>query len=74
MSQTPEIGGREPITVEVYADQDSGLREGTPDENFGADQQLSVNEVAAQAGTIGYELLAGLTGRVPISYTDDGLS
>jgi alanine racemase len=29
---------------------------------------LSVNEVAACAGTIGYEILAGLTGRVPISY------
>lgn len=29
---------------------------------------LSVNEVAAYAGTIGYEILAGLTGRVPISY------
>lgn len=31
-------------------------------------QHLSVNEVAAYAGTIGYEILAGLTGRVPISY------
>jgi len=33
-------------------------------------QNLSVNEVAASAGTIGYELLAGLTGRVPLQYTD----
>jgi len=31
-------------------------------------QNLSVNEVAASAGTIGYELLAGLTGRVPLKY------
>ena len=31
-------------------------------------QNLSVNEVAAHAGTIGYEILAGLTGRVPIQY------
>jgi len=31
-------------------------------------QHLSVNEVAAHTGTIGYEILAGLTGRVPISY------
>jgi alanine racemase len=45
---------------------------GDPVELWGED--LSVNEVAAQAGTIGYELLAGLTGRVPISYTHDGLS
>ena len=30
---------------------------------------VSVNEVAGCAGTIGYEILAGLTGRVPISYT-----
>lgn len=32
-------------------------------------QHLSVNEVAMHAGTIGYEILAGLTGRVPISYS-----
>ena len=31
-------------------------------------QELSVNEVAAFAGTIGYEILAGLTGRVPLIY------
>ena len=31
-------------------------------------QNLSVNEVAASAGTIGYELLAGLTGRLPRIY------
>ncbi len=31
-------------------------------------ENLSVNEVAQSAGTIGYEILAGLTGRVPISY------
>ena len=31
-------------------------------------QKLSVNEVAACAGTIGYEILAGLTGRVPLQY------
>jgi len=29
---------------------------------------LSVNEVASAAGTIGYEILAGLTGRVPLLY------
>lgn len=31
-------------------------------------RNLSVNEVASSAGTIGYELLAGLTGRVPLRY------
>jgi alanine racemase len=29
-------------------------------------EHLSVNEVAKAAGTIGYEILAGLTGRVPL--------
>lgn len=29
-------------------------------------EHVSVNEVASRAGTIGYELLAGLTGRVPM--------
>jgi len=33
-------------------------------------QGLSVNEVASSAGTIGYELLAGLTGRAPSQYQD----
>jgi len=37
---------------------------GDPVELWG--QGLSVNEVASAAGTIGYELLAGLTGRVPL--------
>lgn len=39
---------------------------GDPVELWG--EKLSVNEVAARAGTIGYELLAGLTGRVPLVY------
>jgi len=33
-------------------------------------RNLSVNEVASSAGTIGYELLAGLTGRAPLHYQD----
>jgi alanine racemase len=40
---------------------------GDPVELWG--QNLLVNEVAAAAGTIGYELLAGLTGRVPLHHT-----
>jgi alanine racemase len=39
---------------------------GDPVELWG--QNLSVNEVASIAGTIGYEILAGLTGRVPTFY------
>ena len=39
---------------------------GDPVELWG--QNLSVNELASIAGTIGYELLAGLTGRVPAFY------
>lgn len=31
-------------------------------------ENLSVDEVAACAGTIAYEILAGLTGRVPVTY------
>jgi alanine racemase len=42
------------------------LKIGDPVELWG--QNLSVNEVAACAGTIGYELLAGLSGRVPVRY------
>ena len=39
---------------------------GDPVELWG--ENLYVNEVAAAAGTIGYEILAGLTGRVPVGY------
>ena len=39
---------------------------GDPVELWG--QGLSVNEVASAADTIGYELLAGLTGRAPLLY------
>ena len=41
---------------------------GDPVELWG--QNLSVNEVASMSGTIGYEILAGLTGRVPTSHQD----
>jgi alanine racemase len=39
---------------------------GDPVELWG--QNLSVNELASAAGTIGYEILAGLTGRAPLIY------
>ena len=52
------------LTVDLTGHDD--LRPGAPVELWG--EGLSVNEVAACAGTIGYELLAGLTGRVPLRY------
>ena len=39
---------------------------GDPVELWG--ESLSVDEVASFAGTIGYAILGGLTGRVPITY------
>lgn len=42
------------------------VKVGDPVELWG--QNLGVNELASAAGTIGYEILAGLTGRVPIRY------
>jgi len=42
------------------------VQTGAPVELWG--EHLSVSEVASHAGTISYELLAGLTGRVPITY------
>ncbi len=42
------------------------VKTGDPVELWG--QNLSVDHVASAAGTIGYELLAGLTGRVPLVY------
>lgn len=52
------------LTVDLSQLED--VETGDPVELWG--QNLSVNEVASHAGTIGYELLAGLTGRVPITY------
>ena len=43
------------------------IKAGDPVELWGP--SLSVNEVASHAGTIGYEILAGLSGRVPLVYT-----
>ncbi|HEX7091420.1 MAG TPA: alanine racemase [Longimicrobiales bacterium] len=36
-------------------------------------QEITVDEVAAQAGTIGYEILTGLTARLPRVETGDGV-
>ena len=42
------------------------VRVGDPVELWG--KNITINELASTAGTIGYEILAGLTGRVPIHY------
>lgn len=52
------------ITVDLSEARDA--RPGDPVELWG--ENLRVNEVAKAAGTIGYELLAGMTRRVPLIY------
>ena len=66
-------GKRVPLTGRVSMDAISvdltdqeGVEVGDPVELWG--QNLSVNELAKCAGTIGYEILAGLTGRVPLDF------
>lgn len=75
-SGTPVLvnGHRVPLTGRVSMDSISvdltdleNVKPGDPVELWG--ENLSVNEVAASAGTIAYELLAGLTGRVPVDYS-----
>ena len=74
-SGTPVLvnGERVPLTGRVSMDAISvdltdleKVEVGDPVELWG--QNLSVNEVASVAGTIGYEILAGLTGRVPLNF------
>src|SRR5690606_40217854 len=36
------------------------------------DEEIALDEVAAQAGTIGYEILTGLTARLPRGETTNG--
>jgi alanine racemase len=66
-------GQRVPLTGRVSMDAISvdltdleNVQVGDPVELWG--QNLLVDEVASVAGTIGYEILAGLTGRVPLVY------
>jgi len=70
-------GRRVPLTGRVSMDAISvdltdlaSVEIGDPVELWG--QNLCVNELASFAGTIGYEILAGLTGRVPIIYPSKG--
>lgn len=76
VSGTPVLvnGQRAPLAGRVSMDSIcvdlTGLeqvRVGDPVELWG--QNLSVDEVAMNAGTIGYEILAGLSGRIPLHYT-----
>lgn len=52
------------LTIDLGAINGAGI--GDQVELWG--QNISVDELAAHAGTIGYEILAGLTGRAPIRY------
>jgi alanine racemase len=72
-SGTPVLvnGQRVPLTGRVSMDaicvdltEMGQVEVGDPAELWG--ENLYVNEVASAAGTIGYEILAGLTGRVPL--------
>lgn len=68
--QTAQLCGRvsmDMITADVTDCQ--GVDIGSPVELWG--EKLSVNTVAEHAGTIGYELLTRMPGRVPLFYTDD---
>jgi alanine racemase len=74
-SGTPVLvnGQRVPLTGRVSMDAIGvdltdlpGVEIGDPVELWG--ENLPVNEIAAAAGTISYEILAGLTGRVPLVY------
>lgn len=56
------------ITIDL-TDMASNVKIGDPVLLWG--EQLSVDEVAAAAGTIGYELLCGITQRVPIKELSD---
>lgn len=66
-------GQRVPLAGRVSMDMISidltgldNVKIGDPVELWG--ESLSVDEVASHAGTIGYAILGGLTGRVPITY------
>jgi alanine racemase len=56
------------ITVDLTGHDDVAV--GDPVELWGPN--VPVNEVAAHAGTIGYDLLAGMTARLPRVYLASG--
>ncbi len=74
-------GRRAPIAGRVCMDQMMvdvtdipGVRVGDNATIFGrdGDEFISADEVAAHAGTIGYEIVCGISRRVPRVYTEDG--
>lgn len=65
--RAPLVGTVSMDMITVDLTEVPGARVGDRVELWG--ENVSVNEVAARAGTIGYELLAGLTGRVPLEYS-----
>jgi alanine racemase len=74
-SGTPVLvnGQRAPLTGRVSMDTVSVDLTDIPEADIGDPvelwgENLSVDEIAAAAGTISYEILAGLTGRVPLLY------
>jgi len=64
--RAPLVGRVSMDAISVDLTDIENVNVGDPVELWG--QNLSVNEVASCAGTIGYEILAGLTGRVPLHY------
>ncbi len=69
------IVGRISMDVTVLDATDvPGVRAGDAATFFGADggAEIRVDEVAARVGTISYEVLTGLTGRLPRVYHDGG--
>ena len=65
--RTPLVGRVSMDAIGVDLTDIENVKVGDPVELWG--QNLSVNEVASFTGTIGYEILAGLTGRVPLLHT-----
>ena len=66
-TRVPLVGAVSMDTISVDLTGFEDIMAGDPVELWGP--SLSVNEVASHAGTIGYQILAGLSGRVPLVYT-----
>lgn len=70
--RVPLVGRVSMDAIAIDLTEMKGVEIGDPVELWG--ENLSVNEVAAFSGTIGYEILAGLTGRVPLKHVTSGNS
>jgi alanine racemase len=60
------------VTVEVFAE--DAVRCGDPVTLIGADgrERVTAEELARRIGTINYEIVCGISGRVPRAYHRDG--